>query len=47
MKFKENIPIGRSHNKQQADRAPKEAPEIFPISKWGAYFLRHTATPTW
>lgn len=39
--------MGTSHSKQHADNAPKEAPDIFPKSKCGAYFLKHTATPTW
>lgn len=41
------LPIGSSHSKQHADKAPKEAPDILPNNKCGAYFLKHTATPTW
>lgn len=27
------LPMGNSHSKQQADRAPNEAPDIFPNNK--------------
>lgn len=35
-----------SRIKEQAAKAPADAPEIFCTSKWGAYFRKHTATPT-
>ena len=42
-----SLPRGRSHRRLQAASAPAEAPEILFSSRWGAYFLKQTATPTW
>lgn len=42
-----SLPKGRSHRRLQAASAPAEAPEILFSNRWGAYFLKQTATPTW
>lgn len=39
--------MGRSQIKQQAAIAPADAPDILSNNKWGAYFLKQQATPTW
>lgn len=41
-----NSPNGMSVRRQAAASAPAEAPEIFCSNSCGAYFLKHTATPT-
>lgn len=35
-----------SSSNEQAAKDPADAPDIFCRSKCGAYFLKHTATPT-
>lgn len=40
-------PNGISQSKQVAAKHPADAPLILSSSKCGAYFLKHTATPTW
>lgn len=40
------LPSGISRSKDVAANAPAEAPDIFCKSKCGAYFRKHTATPT-
>lgn len=41
-----DLPKGIPVSRQVAAKAPAEAPEIFCKSNCGAYFLKHTATPT-
>jgi hypothetical protein len=43
---KPHLPKGISHRRQQAARAPADAPLILSNKRWGAYFLKQTATPT-
>lgn len=40
-------PNGKSQRRLHAAIAPAEAPDMLLRSRWGAYFLKHPATPTW
>lgn len=42
----QDLPNGRSHSRQHAASAPAEAPLILSSKRCGAYFLKHTETPT-